>query len=256
MTPYQWPWKERTLSLRLVPICDWLTLISARSGLWAHNVPLPSGLSASVRGRTFLPLGDPSMKKHLHLLHLLLPCDQMKSTQESSASHTNGLRAVSSSSFEGQLLRAGTPTGQLKKPLGDSVPLAIFSVPFTFRNRKHSVQTHFFSASLRQKVSILNLHAKWHNVWEFSLLSFLIVTALFIPLSMQRALNLTVPAQAAVKLQWMRSLTVLKPWCQAGGGVGRVCKTIQSLRDTNFNLHLHPKHTTKSNALSLNMSTV
>ena len=75
----------------------------------------------------------PSVKKHLCLLQPLLPCGRMKGSPGESPTHA-AIGAIWSSIFEGQILQAGTPTGQLKKPLGSSVPSAIFSAPFRFRN--------------------------------------------------------------------------------------------------------------------------
>lgn len=73
-----------------------------------------------VRGRESLPPGFPSVTEPLSL--------GPDERQPRSAQRAPSFRAIWSSSFEGHVLRAGTPTGQLKKPLGRSVPLAIFSV--------------------------------------------------------------------------------------------------------------------------------
>lgn len=66
-------------------------------------------------------------------------CAQMKGS-----GRTRWLSAPAPGAAHAARVPPRSPTGQLQKPLGSSVPLAIFSVTFRFRNRKHSLKIHFF----------------------------------------------------------------------------------------------------------------
>lgn len=150
-------------------MCSWL--ISEWSGLRPHGASL-SEPSASVRGRkscSFLQLRSISVYSS--------PCFLVAGWKAAleRAPHTQLSGLFGAASLKDRFSKQELPLGN-SRSLWAAQSLQLFLVRLLDLETAAFCKNSFFSASFRQKISIPNLHTKWHSVWAFSWLSSCFVT--------------------------------------------------------------------------------